>query len=189
VLVFALDAVAVSWFMMMAGLTLALSYSLKPLALSYKGLGELSMGFMVSFLTPVTSFYALYGSFDELIVLATIPLVLQLMGLMMVVEYPDRTADLAAGKRTLVVRMGASKSWTAGIFMLVLGGASAIIGGTLGLPVTAAWLCGAMLLGEAAIFWMIGRAEESKSRIFWSTAISCGFYVLVIALMAATISA
>ncbi len=188
-LAFAFEAGVVSLLMMILGLLLALSYSLRPLAFSYKGLGELAMAFMVSFLTPVTSFYVLYGDFEATIVLATVPLVFQLMGLMMVVEYPDRSADIAAEKRTLVVRLGASRSWVVGILMLALGGGWAFIGGAFGLTVTASLLCGGILLGEAAVFWMIGRTEESKSRIFWSTAISCGFYVLVIALMAATISA
>ena len=178
----------VSLLLIVVGLSLALSYSLRPLALSYRGLGEIEMAFMVSFLTPVASFYVMFGTFDEMILLATAPIVFQMMGLMMVVEFPDRDADIAAGKRTLVARMRLASSWSLGVLMLVLGGAAALVGGFIGLPSATAALAGAVLLAEALVFWILGNAPESRSKSFWSTAISCGFYVLVIMIIAVTIA-
>jgi 1,4-dihydroxy-2-naphthoate octaprenyltransferase len=187
VLAFPMNAGALSFVLVAVGLSLALTYSLRPLMLSYRGLGEIAMAFMVSFLTPVVSSYVISGAFHELVVWASVPLVLQLLGLMMVVEYPDRDADLAAGKNNLVVRLGVGQSWSLGILMLVAGGAVAIGGIAGGLPTLAAIISGAILLAEALIFWVIGRTPESRTKAFWSPAISCGFYVLVIMVLAATI--
>lgn len=176
-----------SLLLIVVGLSLALSYSLGPLQLSFRGFGEVAMAFMVSFLTPAVSFYVMSGEFDQLVVLVTAPIVFQMLGLMMVVEHPDREADFAAGKKNLVVRLGAGKSWMIGVLMLVLGGVSAFVGGALGLPSETAAISGAILLVEASVFWALGRGTESKSKTFWSTAISCGFYVLVIVSIALTI--
>lgn len=188
ILTFALETGITSLLLMIMGLVLALSYSLKPMKLSFIGLGELAMAFMCSILTPAVAFYVISGRFDNLIVLVTAPIVFQMLGLMMVVENPDMEADLAAGKMNLVVRLGRVSSWNLGILMLVLGGLSALTGSMFGLPTKMAAASSTVLITEALVFWAIGNLQESRSKIFWSTAISCGFYVLVILLMAWTIS-
>ena len=187
VLAFLMDTGVLSLLLMTLGLFLALSYSVGPMRFSYRGLGEVVMAFMVSFLTPLVSFYILFGTLHELIVWAALPIVFQMLGLMMVVEYPDRAADLASGKRNLVVRFGSTRSWRLGILMLVIGGAIALYSVRLGLPIWAGVAPGAVLFAEALVFWALGRVPDSKSKNFWSTAISCGFFVLVILVIAATL--
>jgi 1,4-dihydroxy-2-naphthoate octaprenyltransferase len=166
--------------LMIGGLVLALGYSISPLRFSYRGVGELTMGAMVSFLGPTASFLAQHGSWDNSILAVTTPLVFQMMALMMVVEYPDFEADSVAGKRNLVVRLGRDRAWAFGIAMLLLGAASALIGMALGLPSIAAVAMALILLLETAFFWGIQGIVRRKPSFFWSTAGVSGFYVLAI---------
>ena len=174
--------------LMIIGLVLTLGYSVRPLRLSYRGVGELTMGAMVSFLGPTASFLAQHGSWDNSILAATIPLVFQMMALMMVVEYPDFEADSVAGKKNLVVRLGRDRSWAFGIVMLLLGAASALIGMALGLPSIVAVAMALILLLETAFFWGVHGIVRRKPSFFWSTAGVSGFYILAIGATAALLA-
>jgi 1,4-dihydroxy-2-naphthoate octaprenyltransferase len=166
--------------LMIVGLVLTFAYSVRPMKFSYRGVGELTMGAMVSFLGPTASFLAQHGSWDNTILAVTIPLVFQMMALMMVVEYPDFEADSVVGKRNLVVRLGRDRAWSFGIVMLLLGAVSALIGVALGLPVTAAVAMALILLLEIAFFWGVRGIVRRKPSFFWSTAGVSGFYILAI---------
>jgi 1,4-dihydroxy-2-naphthoate octaprenyltransferase len=166
------------------GLGLALSYSLRPMRLSYIGLGEGAMGVMVSVMVPVASFMTLEPRYDQTVLVASVPLFFQLLALMMVVEYPDYEADTRSGKRNLVVRMGRLASWRLGVLMLIIAAASAFYGMMFGVPGVAAAVAGTFLLIEGLYFLMIEPHLRSKAIVFWSTAISGGFYILVMAILA-----
>ena len=180
ILSFSLDGGVGLFALMTLGLVLTLGYSVRPLKLSYRGAGELTMGAMVSFLGPTASFLAQHGSWDNSILAVTIPLVFQMMALMMVVEYPDFEADSAAGKRNLVVRLGRDRAWAFGIVMLLLGAVSAVIGVALGLPSIAAFAMALVLLLETVFFWGIQGIVRRKPSFFWSTAGVSGSYILAI---------
>jgi 1,4-dihydroxy-2-naphthoate octaprenyltransferase len=166
------------------GLVLALSYSLRPLKLSYNGLGELSMGLMVSVLVPLASFMVQTDGYDQTVLVAIAPIFFQLMALLMVLEYPDFEADTRAGKRSLVVRLGRKTSWRLGVLLLIAAAASAFYGGLVGIPGVAAVVAGIFLLIEAVFFFIVEKHLPSKTIMFWSTAVSCGFYILIIAMLA-----
>lgn len=171
--------------LMTTGLVLTLGYSIRPLKLSYRGVGELTMGAMVSFLGPTASFLAQHGSWDNSILAVTVPLVFQMMALMMVVEYPDFEADSVAGKRNLVVRLGRDRAWAFGIVMLLLGAVSALTGMAIGLPSVAAVAMALVLLLEMAFFWAVQGIVRRKPSFLWSTAGVSGFYILAIGATAA----
>jgi len=90
------------------GVSLALSwgYSALPLRLHSRGLGELSVAFLVAFMVPTIGFYLQTGQLDRLPVLVALPLTCLQFGSMLGVAFPDVESDALAGKRTLVVRLG-----------------------------------------------------------------------------------
>jgi len=184
-LAFAMGTGWLSFALMSLGLFLALAYSVRPVALSYRGLGELAMAVNVSFLATIASFLVQFGSLDRLIVLVSIPLMFQMLGLMMVVQNPDFEADAGAGKRNLVVRLGRKRAWTAGILVLLLGAISSLLGGLFGLPGDVAMIIAAALFAEAALFKILQPRSGTKRIMFWTTAASAGFYVLAITAAAA----
>jgi len=92
------------WFGM-AGVLLAVLYSIGPVRLSSIGLGELAVG--VAFGLPVVGAAWLQaGVIDSNLVLFSIPVAAWVAAILLINEVPDIAADGANGKRTLPVRVG-----------------------------------------------------------------------------------
>ncbi len=81
-------------------------YSGKPFRWSYHGLGEIFIGFCYGWLPIATGFYLLTGFFSDQILWVSIPVSLSVFNLILINEFPDEAADLAIGKKNLVVRFG-----------------------------------------------------------------------------------
>jgi len=81
-------------------------YSAPPLRLSGRGWGELDTMVVVGMLVPAAGYAAFTGRFDAVILAATLAPACAIFAMMIAVEWPDRAADAAAGKRNLVVRLG-----------------------------------------------------------------------------------
>ena len=91
---------------------LAWGYSAPPLRLCARGLGELDTAVVVTVLVPWLGFslQAPDGVGAHTLVLAIVPLALLQFAMLVAIEFPDAAGDAAAGKRTLVVRLGAARS-------------------------------------------------------------------------------
>lgn len=115
-----------------AGLLLAWAYSAPPLWLVARGLGELSIA-GAWLLVVIGADGVLRGAPSISAVIAGLPLALLVANILFVNQFPDREADAAVSKRTLVVRMGAERAR----------------GGSAVLAVAAhGWLLGAVLAGS-----------------------------------------
>ena len=90
----------------------AWSYSSPPLSLMSSGWGELTTSIIVALVVPLAG-YCMQGGFPPAILwLACFPLVLIHAAMLISFEFPDRTADLSVGKKTLTVRLGLqSAAW------------------------------------------------------------------------------
>jgi len=92
----------------LAGVLLAIVYSLGPLRLSAIGLGELAVGAAIGVL-PVTGAAWLQGaSIDAALLLFSLPISAWVSAILLINEVPDIEADGACGKNTLPVRLGLS---------------------------------------------------------------------------------
>lgn len=86
---------------------LAWGYSAPPLRLCARGLGELTTALVVTMLVPACGYVLQAHRLAAPIFLAAaLPSALQ-FAMLLAIEFPDAAGDAAAGKRTLVVRMGA----------------------------------------------------------------------------------
>ena len=89
----------------LAGASLAVAYSLRPVFLAARGWGELAVG--VGFALPVAAAGWLQsGQVGAPLQLAALAVGCWSAAILIVNEIPDRAADMAVGKRTLVVRWG-----------------------------------------------------------------------------------
>ena len=88
------------------GLVCACVYHAPPLRLSYRGLGELAVAICYGPLIATGTFLVQRGQVTADILLLSIPLGLLVGAFLWINEFPDCAADKAAGKRTLVVRLG-----------------------------------------------------------------------------------
>lgn len=97
------------WVLGGAGLLLAIAYSAPPLRLSGRGLGE----FVVAaawLLVVVGADLAQRGGWSALPAVAGLPVALLIAAILHANGFPDRSADAAAGKRTIVVLLGARRA-------------------------------------------------------------------------------
>jgi len=92
---------------MLLAVVLTLGYTVAPLRLSYRGLGELDVGFTHSALVLVLGgLLQGAGLFTADLWLLAAPLALAIVPAIILAGMPDRDADAAVGKRTLAVRFG-----------------------------------------------------------------------------------
>lgn len=93
----------------LAGLLVGWAYSAPPFKLMARGVGELAIvaGWL---LVTVGTDYVQRGTFEALPVFAGLPFALLVANLLFINQFPDRNADALAGKRTLVVRLGAQQA-------------------------------------------------------------------------------
>ncbi|MGI9232915.1 MAG: 1,4-dihydroxy-2-naphthoate octaprenyltransferase [Woeseiaceae bacterium] len=90
----------------LAGVALAVFYSLGPVKLSAIGLGEMSVGAAIGVL-PVTGAAWLQGApIDAALLLFSLPVSAWVAAILLINEVPDIEADGACGKNTLPVRLG-----------------------------------------------------------------------------------
>lgn len=93
----------------LAGLTLAWAYSAPPLRLMTRGLGEAAI--VAGWLTVIAgSDYVVRGGFAWAPLQRGLSLALLLAAILYLNQFPDAPADGAAGKRTLVVRLGTARA-------------------------------------------------------------------------------
>jgi 1,4-dihydroxy-2-naphthoate octaprenyltransferase len=131
------------------GVGLAYFYHAPPLKLSYRGLGELAVAVIYGPLVCAGTYLVQRHAVPLAVWAAAVPLGLLVGAFLWINEFPDRRADAAAGKRTLVVRLGALRS--AEVFTLIialaftslaalplLGLTPGLLGGLAGLPLAAA---------------------------------------------------
>lgn len=131
------------------GVALAFGYHAPPLRLSYVGLGELAVGLAYGPLICSGAYLVLVGSVPTSVVLSSLPLGLAIAAFLVINEFPDRRADEASGKRTLVVRLGPRRAARVFLGLVVaaflglavlpfVGAPLGVLGGLIGFP--AAWL-------------------------------------------------
>jgi 1,4-dihydroxy-2-naphthoate octaprenyltransferase len=89
-----------------AGIFIAWAYSAPSLQLSGKGVGEFFLMIAFGLLPAGGAAWLQSGVFDLATVLLAVPLGIWVMLILWINEVPDRKADAANGKRTLVVRLG-----------------------------------------------------------------------------------
>jgi 1,4-dihydroxy-2-naphthoate octaprenyltransferase len=89
-----------------AGLSLAFFYHAPPLRLSYRGLGEIAVALCYGPLIAAGTYLVQRHTIGADVLLVSVPLGIAIAAFLWVNELPDARADAAAGKRTLVVRLG-----------------------------------------------------------------------------------
>jgi 1,4-dihydroxy-2-naphthoate octaprenyltransferase len=94
------------WALMLLAFLGAFFYSTPPVALAGTGYGELTTSIVVAGLVPAFAHLLLTGRPSLLVLLATAPLVVFHYAMLLAFEFPDFLPDEAAGKKTVLVRLG-----------------------------------------------------------------------------------
>lgn len=88
------------------GVALAYFYHAPPLRLAYRGFGELAVAISYGPLIAAGTYLVQRHEVSTRVLWASAPLGLAIAAFLWINEFPDARADAAAGKRTLVVRLG-----------------------------------------------------------------------------------
>jgi len=115
------------------GLGLALAYSMPPLQLASRGLGELAVGIAFGLLPVIGAFWLQTGEISWPAVLIALPVACWVVNILLANELPDADADGAAGKRTLAVRLGPAGTHTAYLGVHAAGAVAASVAALVGL--------------------------------------------------------
>lgn len=135
----------------LAGLAIGWGYSAPPLKLNSRGLGELCV--MTGFLLIVVGAdYVQRGAFAPMPWLAGLPYALLTTNILYINQFPDRRADLAAGKRHWVVRLEPTQAALGYAWILVLACAWLV------LSVATGWLSAWALIGLLGMLPAVGAA-------------------------------
>jgi 1,4-dihydroxy-2-naphthoate octaprenyltransferase len=100
-----------------AGVLLAVLYSLGPLRLSALGLGETAVGIAFGLLPVTGAAWLQSGVINADLVLFSLPISAWVAAILLINEVPDIIADGATGKKTLPVRLG--HTGTAALYALI----------------------------------------------------------------------
>jgi 1,4-dihydroxy-2-naphthoate octaprenyltransferase len=131
----------VVWIIMGAAFLGAFFYSTPPVALAGTGFGELTASLVVAGLVPAFAQAMQTGRVSQLNLVTTAPLVAMCYAMLLAFEMPDFLSDEAAGKRTLLVRLGRRRGMTLHNSVLLLGVGLVMWGLLFGLPSRVAyWL-------------------------------------------------
>jgi 1,4-dihydroxy-2-naphthoate polyprenyltransferase len=159
-------------------LVLAWEYSAPPLRLCATGLGELDTAIVVTVLVPWIAFYLqapdLVGL--RMLGLAIVPLALLQFAMLLAIEFPDAAGDAATGKRTLVVRLGATHA--AQLYVAVTAAAYAWlpIAYALGMP---ARIAAAAAIPAPIAIWRIARIAEHRDPMAYERLTFFAVFLLV----------
>ncbi len=123
----------------MAGVALAFFYHAPPAKLSYRGLGELAVAIAYGPIIAAGTYLVQRHTIDAPVLLASIPLGIAIGAFLWINEFPDARADAAAGKRTLVVRLGRERAAPMFALIIAVAYAALILLPAAGLPL-AVWL-------------------------------------------------
>lgn len=129
---------AVLW-LGLAGVGLAFFYHAPPFQLAYRGLGELAVALSYGPIIAAGTYLVQRHDVSAGVLWASVPLGLAVGAFLWINEFPDARADAAAGKRTLVVRLGRPRAARAFAALLAVAFAAVLALPAVGLPL-AAWL-------------------------------------------------
>jgi 1,4-dihydroxy-2-naphthoate polyprenyltransferase len=137
------------------GVALGTLYSLKPVQLAARGLGELTIAITFGVLPFCGAAWLQSGAFDVLACVVALPIAMWVTAILLINEVPDIAADRHAGKRTFPVRFGID--WTRrlyfGLHLVAAITASAAVALNAIHPVT--------LLASAALMFLASQAARA----------------------------
>ena len=110
---------------LLPAILLAWAYNAPPLRLNWRGLGEVSGAILIPGLTSLAGFVLQRGAMLALPLLVATPLCLMQFAQLIAANVPDAVGDAAAGKRTLVVRLGLRRA--AHLYLMALAFAYALL--------------------------------------------------------------
>jgi len=94
----------------LAGVLIAIFYSVPPIKLAYRGFGELAVGFVFGPLILSGMYKAMTHEITFPVIIVALPIGLLIANVLIINQFPDYEADARGNKKNLVVRLGKKKA-------------------------------------------------------------------------------
>lgn len=94
----------------LAGIILSVAYSMPPIKLAYRGLGEITVGLTFGPLVMSGIYMVMTHLFDWRVIIISLPVAFLIGNVLVINQFPDYEADMMGGKRNWVVRLGKPKA-------------------------------------------------------------------------------
>ena len=133
----------------LVGVGLAYFYHAPPLKLSYRGLGELAVGLSYGPIITSGTYLVQRGTVTPQVILLSSVLGLLIAAFLWINEFPDYRADMASGRRNLVVLLGRAKAARVFVAMMTVAAIGLALLPLAGITM-AVWL-GALFIVPAAV--------------------------------------
>jgi 1,4-dihydroxy-2-naphthoate octaprenyltransferase len=132
-------------------------YTAKPLKLSYRGAGEISIWFACGWLAAMMGYYLQTGDLSMMVTLVSLPGAFSIFSVILINEIPDMASDRLSGKKNLAVRLGLERAawlYLSGLTISLI----CVFGiALLGAPSTSVYLS---LLLVPLVVWIFYTAEK-----------------------------
>jgi 1,4-dihydroxy-2-naphthoate octaprenyltransferase len=152
--------------LLVVALVLSWAYSAPPLRLHSRGVGELVAMIIVTLIVPLVGFSAQTGTLELIALASAAPLCFLQFAMLLAVEFPDEAGDAVVGKRTLVVRLGATRAAGLYVAALVLAYALLPLWSRLGVPTSVVRVLLLVLPLAAWLGWRVIRGDY-RDRAQW----------------------
>lgn len=139
-----------------AGVGLSVLYSLPPIKLCYRGLGEITVGFTFGPLLMAGICVVMTGALNLPAMVCSVSLGLLIANVLWINQYPDYEADKSANKKNGVVRMGKENAWK--VFALLFTLSDAV------LAAAALFIHPAFLLGLVTIPLSVKAVKNARTQ-------------------------
>jgi 1,4-dihydroxy-2-naphthoate octaprenyltransferase len=134
-------------------------YSTRPLRWVSTGVGELWIAFCYGWLPVAAGYYLQVGKIAPLVHWLAIPIGLTIFNVILLNEFPDYPADVAAGKKNLTARLGCKRA--AWLYSIASAGSWVGVGLSLasGVPLRALWVYVPVLALSLALTVLVVRGR------------------------------
>jgi 1,4-dihydroxy-2-naphthoate octaprenyltransferase len=141
-------------------------YSTRPVRWVSRGWGELWIAFCYGWLPVAAGYYLQSGDMASVVHWVAVPIGLSIFNVILLNEFPDYPADLAAGKRNLAVRLGLERTAWIYVLVAIAGWAGMGVAIRKGMPLRALWLyVPIMLLSLALILSMLRERWRDRTAL------------------------
>ncbi len=151
-------------------------YSVPPMRWVATGKGELWIALCYGWLPVTVAYYLPVGKFAPLLFWVSLPVAATIFNVILLNEYPDYRADMAAGKRNMLVRWGRERgAWLFSAIHLV--GWLGVIGAVLaGVPMRMLWYYAPIfVISLGLVVAMLNGVYRDRAKL----EVLCGLNILV----------
>jgi len=151
-------------------------YSTEPVRLVKRGIGELFIGFCFGWLPVASSYYIQTASIAPVIHWLWMPIGFSIFNVILLNEFPDYEADIAAGKKNLLGRIGKQKSKVVYVIFNLLTCLTMLISPCFGVPCQVIYFSLPVVVVALFIVYQILKNRHEDAR--WLE-ILCGLNIAV----------